>query len=309
MGRIAWLYYKKENSQGQIANMLGLSRAQVQRRIKKLTQNGIVEIRINHEMTNCFEKEEKLKKVFGLTDAVVSPAVKKEIDLTPQLGKASALYIRNHISNNHIVGVGMGTTLQAMIPFLEKTPFRNIKIVTLIGSWPKMHRDGPFEVASKLAMIFNAECYYISAPVVADSFNIKKLLLAERSIRQAFEMAREADFLMVGIGNASVNSSLIRAECLTAKEVDSARDMGAVGDILGHYYDRDGTLLKPDFMERVISISPKDLMKHKMVIGVGGNKKIDAIFGALRGGYLKVLITDEDTATELLEASGEQPLS
>ena len=63
-------------------------------------------------------------------------------------------------------------------------------------------------------------------------------------------------------------------------------------------------------MERVISISPKDLMKHKMVIGVaGGNEKIDAIFGALRGGYLKVLITDEDTATELLEASGEQPLS
>ena len=79
MGRIAWLYYNKGNSQEQIANMLGLSRAQVQRRIKKLTQNGVVEIRINHELTGCFEKEEKLKKIFGLMDVVVSPPVKKKI--------------------------------------------------------------------------------------------------------------------------------------------------------------------------------------------------------------------------------------
>ena len=82
----------------------------------------------------------------------------------------------------------MGTTLQAMIPFLGETSFRYIKIVTLMGSWPKMHREGPFEVASKLAMIFNAECYYISAPVVADSFNIKKRISTASNILDIEEL-------------------------------------------------------------------------------------------------------------------------
>ena len=48
----------------------------------------------------------------------------------------------------------------------------------------------------------------------------------------------------------------------------------------------------------------KELQKLENVIGVaGGPMKVDAILAALRGKYLDVLITDEDTAQALLERS------
>ena len=53
-----------------------------------------------------------------------------------------------------------------------------------------------------------------------------------------------------------------------------------------------------------MSTSLEDLRKLENVIGVaGGPSKVDAILAALRGGYLDILITDEDTAQVLLERS------
>jgi deoxyribonucleoside regulator len=44
--------------------------------------------------------------------------------------------------------------------------------------------------------------------------------------------------------------------------------------------------------------------KEVSVAVAGGLRKVDAIFGALRGRYCNVLITDEGTAKALLERGG-----
>jgi len=54
-------------------------------------------------------------------------------------------------------------------------------------------------------------------------------------------------------------------------------------------------------MERVIGVGSEELRKIKMVIGVAGEEnEREAIFGALRGGYLNAIITDEQTAMAVL---------
>jgi len=53
---------------------------------------------------------------------------------------------------------------------------------------------------------------------------------------------------------------------------------------------------------RIIAFPIEELGKLRNVIGIaGGKSKIRPILGALRGGYIKVLITDEASATELLK--------
>ena len=53
-----------------------------------------------------------------------------------------------------------------------------------------------------------------------------------------------------------------------------------------------------------MSTSLEDLRMLENVIGVaGGLSKVDAILAALRGGYVDILITDEETAQALLEQS------
>jgi DNA-binding transcriptional regulator LsrR (DeoR family) len=56
-------------------------------------------------------------------------------------------------------------------------------------------------------------------------------------------------------------------------------------------------------MKRVIGIDLAKLRACKRVVGVaGGAQKIQAILGALRGGLIDVLITDQRAAAALLAA-------
>jgi DNA-binding transcriptional regulator LsrR (DeoR family) len=56
-------------------------------------------------------------------------------------------------------------------------------------------------------------------------------------------------------------------------------------------------------MKRVIGIDLVKLRACKRVVGVaGGVQKVNAILGALRGGLIDVLITDQRTAEALSKA-------
>ena len=75
-----------------------------------------------------------------------------------------------------------------------------------------------------------------------------------------------------------------------------------MGDLLSHFMDKNGQLIAADLEDRLLSLSLDKLRQLDNVIGVaGGLGKTDAILAALRGQYLDVLITDEDTALRLLK--------
>lgn len=60
--------------------------------------------------------------------------------------------------------------------------------------------------------------------------------------------------------------------------------------------------MKPAIEERVISINAEAMMQVPRRVGVaGGMGKLDAIRGAVAGGWINVLITDADAARQLLE--------
>jgi lsr operon transcriptional repressor len=75
-----------------------------------------------------------------------------------------------------------------------------------------------------------------------------------------------------------------------------------VGDILGQFFDADGVVADVPLHDRRIGIELADLKNISKVIGVaGGAHKAEALLGALRGGFLDVLVTNEIAAVRLLE--------
>ena len=79
--------------------------------------------------------------------------------------------------------------------------------------------------------------------------------------------------------------------------------LGAVGDICFRFYDAEGKPITSSLMKRVIGIDLIKLRACKRVVGVaGGAQKMQSILGALRGGLIDVLITDQRTAEALLDA-------
>jgi deoxyribonucleoside regulator len=81
--------------------------------------------------------------------------------------------------------------------------------------------------------------------------------------------------------------------------------MGAVGDLLFNFYDREGKLIDHPVNQRMMSLPIAQLRSvPTRVIASGGNEKVECLLGAIRLIDCNVLITNEATARELLIRKG-----
>ena len=79
-------------------------------------------------------------------------------------------------------------------------------------------------------------------------------------------------------------------------------ERGAVGDICSHLIDIHGNLCDPELDQRTIAIPLDEIKKKKHRICVAqGLSKADSMLGALNGGFVNVLITNEETAVWILK--------
>jgi DNA-binding transcriptional regulator LsrR (DeoR family) len=124
----------------------------------------------------------------------------------------------------------------------------------------------------------------------------------EASIQEISNMTKLASMTIVGIGAMNDNATIIKSGILSPNDFLLLGMKGAVGDILSHFIDKDGNLIENEYESRLISTSLPTIRDLDNVIGVAaGENKISAIRAALKGGYIDVLITDEDTARNLVE--------
>ncbi len=108
---------------------------------------------------------------------------------------------------------------------------------------------------------------------------------------------------LVGIG-ALEPSTLLAASgnIFSQQELVQLREKGAVGDILLRFYDADGVPVITPLNDRVVSMRLEQLKQVDRSIGIAaGVRKLEAIRGALRGGWVNVIITDHFTARRLVE--------
>ena len=103
-------------------------------------------------------------------------------------------------------------------------------------------------------------------------------------------------------------SSLYQGGHISRSVLKNLVDCGAVGDVSGRHFDINGEVANTEFHDRLVGIAGNDLLAIPIRLGVAGNvAKARAILGALRGGYVNMLVTDSNTAEQLLLLDDEQP--
>ncbi|MEM7537272.1 MAG: sugar-binding domain-containing protein [Chloroflexota bacterium] len=164
--------------------------------------------------------------------------------------------------------------------------------------------EGP-DLVREMANRYEATYRYLYTPMIVENVRTRDLLLQEPSVRDTLDAGRQADAVIIGIGEHSANSSgMIWTGYLNQKDLTYLENRGAVGHMCAQHFDAEGNTLDVDFNQRVISIGIQALRNIETVIAVaGGQEKARAILGALRGNYLDVLITDEAAAQEVLKLS------
>ncbi|MBN1286065.1 MAG: sugar-binding transcriptional regulator [Anaerolineae bacterium] len=306
---VARAYYERGYTQQDIAQSLGLSRSQVSRYLSEARDLHIVQIRVIDPNQRANDTELALRDVFpSLKDAVVIPLFANQSDvLLKTIGRACAEYLYEHLVPGQRLCIGSGRTLRETINWMKNWPknrhVENVAVIQAMGSVGHEALDIDYnELAHAAADAMGGRAYYLNAPAVLGSGTAAALAGANPSIDQSLSMVRDADVYVVGVGSPATDSLYVRTGLVTAAELDAVARRGAVGDICGRFYNIRGEVCPSNFEDRVVGVRLEDLRQAPLSIGVaGGPDKVAPLLGALRGGFINMIVTDENTARQILE--------
>ena len=302
LARVAWLYYIENLTQKEIARRFNMSRVKVTRLLKKAREEGLVEIRIANVRTSHLPLESSLRKEFGLSDAMVIPTPVRPQDLRPALGEAAAAYLSRILRPGVLVGLGMGRTLAEIPGHMEPQKNGICHFIEMVGGIGRGLSFDSYKVSSLLADHCGGEVEHIYTPVIVETAAARQALLCDPQIRSALDRAAKSDLALVSVGTVDRDSFLFQAGYTDEAGIEMLQNRGAVGDILGHFFDINGQPVPCPIDDRLIGLSLDELKHIPMVVCVaGGPPKVQSILGALRGGCVNALITDEDTARAIVE--------
>ena len=298
MNRAAWYYYMENYTQQNISDLLGVSRAKVISLLERARQNGVIQFRIRQEGDRRIQMEQKLTDRFGLKDVFTVPGAGTLANLNESIAQAAAMYIIRRLGEDDFLNVGYGDTTSRVLNYLAMAAEKPLNVVSLTGGVS-------YYLPNANSNVFNARLHLIPSPLLLSSPDLREAMRQEPVVEEIYRMIPLSHMSVVGIGSMSDQATIVKNGIFNGNDFTVLKLQGAVGDILSHFMDKNGDLVAMDQEDRLMSTSLEDLRKLENVVGVaGGPSKLDAILAALRGGYLDVLITDEETARSLLEQSG-----
>jgi DNA-binding transcriptional regulator LsrR (DeoR family) len=300
--RMASLYYLEGKTQAEVARTLGISRQKVQRLLGQARELGIVEFNIRSLTAVSLDLEKQLKNHFQLKDVVVAASHPAEVERRQSVARAAASYLERHLSDGMVVTVGMGRNTGEIPDFYNPSRSINCTFVSAMGSSPYAGESiNPNDICQKLAANSKARAIYLHAPAYVESRQVRDILSDQEAVGPILNKAKKANIAVVGIGTPSDDATLVRMDCISTTEAKRMANSGAVGDVLGAFFDDDGRLIDPDEHGHLVGLTLEDLRSIHTVIAVVSEKgKSKAILGALRTGVIHILITDSDNAMEVM---------
>jgi DNA-binding transcriptional regulator LsrR (DeoR family) len=304
--RIARMYYECKMRLADIAEQLGLSQSTVSRLLERSKEEGIIRISIAAIPGVYAELEEKLIRKFNLRDAIVVDVLddRDEKLIHKDLGSAAAYYLETAIHQREVLGISSwSSTLLNMVDAMHAIPRKSgVKVIQILGGvgnpTAEVHAS---RLTQRFADLVNGTPVFLSAPGVVGSEAALQVLIEDEYIQQTLRLFEKVTTALVGIG--AVEPSKLLADSgnvFSIQELGLLRQNGAVGDILLRFFDAHGKPVDTVLNKRVISMSLEQLRKVDRAVGIaGGQRKYPAILGALRGGWINILITDHYTAARL----------
>jgi DNA-binding transcriptional regulator LsrR (DeoR family) len=303
--RAAWMYFIEQMTQNEIADVLGVGRVTVVRMLAEARARAEVKIAIESELVEIVRLERALEKTFGLEQAIVAPLSAPEADPIPAIAAKTGSFVSEIMKSGMRVGVGWGQTLFSSLPFISSKALGDFKVISLLGGVGVARRFNPAEFAWRFAQAFQGDGYLIPTPAVVDSVETKTALVERCGLQEIFQLADSLDAVLLSIGGIASATTFYRGGFLREADREALLARGAVGDLLFHFFDRNGDLVDHPVNGLVMSVEVDRLRRAPMrILTSGGQEKIEALLGAMNLIAPTVLITDEESARRMIEAHG-----
>jgi DNA-binding transcriptional regulator LsrR (DeoR family) len=304
--KVARAYYDDDVTQGDLARRFGLSPVKVCRLLQAARATGVVHITVRRPESGCPDLERELERRFHLDEVVLAPR-DRSVPLVQRLGKAAAAYFARTVQPQDVVGLSWGTSLRAFAAELPRLRLPKVTVVQLLGGLGSLESGvNGAELTRRVAESLGGRPRILQAPGVVATRAVRAALLADREVARTLAEGRQARLAMVGLGVPRDASALFGPEGLLGRRDLAAILAGrAVADVCLRYYDAAGRPVTTELDDRVVGIDRAALLAIPRRVAVaGGPEKLPAIRGAVAGGLVNVLVTDEETGRALLEATG-----
>ena len=297
MAEVALLYYKKGLTQQEIANTLQLTRQTVSKLLTAAIQENVVEINIRNPQAERKELESKIQALYGVR-AIVCSVSKKNDDLRKiSTTQAAVQYVSKLIEQENLrIALSWGRSVQAVVQEFPIVQTKGHVVFPMFGATE--HEQTYFlsnELAREFAVKINADVKFAWFPYQLENQNDYALFKRTHYFQRMQGEWDRLDVAIMGIGNHQI------FQLLNPNFQKNEQSKRVIGDVATHFFAKDGTPVESN--EWTLRISQEQLKRVKEKIAIAyGDDKTNAIIGAIRAGFVDILITDEYTAMQLLKS-------
>lgn len=313
--RVAKAYYMDQKTQQEIADVENFSRSQISRILKRALEEGLVTYKLNFPvMVDEEAMAKKLRELLGLEQVVLIPSFYQEgqkpnADIVcKNLALGAAEKLPELLGDAKTIGIGWGRTLyNASLCVCPKRYVKGRTFLPLIG--PSGDNNPMLQVntiVDRFGERFHADRKFLNMQSIwaKDAMGDS----VPRSISSFLEKWKELDAAIIGIGGPPARNTNNLISEFPRNYKKHLQASGTVGDILSQFFFEDGRIFQMDTHYRLLALNIEELRRVKNVIAMAsGSDKRDAICVAARLGYIKTLVTDYDTAQEILTIEGVNP--
>lgn len=303
------LYYDENLGQKEIADILKISRPTVSRLLKAGRVSGIVEVKIHNYSDKEFRDLEKaLEQRFDLREAIVVQDKAEDFNQKNEIGYAVANYLMRIVKKGDRVGVSMGTTIKQAARYVDVTRPVKAVFVPLIGGVGQVASDiHPNQIAMDLANAFSGSVKLLHAPAMITNPALIEHLKEDEGLHEVLEEMDHLNIALVGVGSPmDSKSSVMASGYFNEEKLKSLGKFNAVGDICLQFYDDYGNTEPFICNQNVFGIAIARLKRIPIVIGAVANEsKWEAVLGAIRGGFINVVVMNTACAIRILKETEE----
>lgn len=303
LAKIATLYYEANLTQSEIAKRLNKSRPTISSMLQEARDKGIVRINIIHKQSNVIKKEEFLAEKFNLQTVIISTHTGPITERKKNIGLLCAEFVEGILPNYHSLGLGWGTTVYEFVQAASFYTMNNLEIIPLMGGIGidniLYHSN---HLAFQLAEKYKCNASFFYAPAIAENEEVFNIFQTSNLISRAYNSAKSAELAIFSIGNPTTSQTYQSFNNISPSEHEEIKNKGAIGDILGTFFDSNGDTINTSVSNRMTGLKLKDIemMNEVLIFGVG-EEKAESFSVLLNKGFIDHLIIDQTIADYLIQ--------
>ena len=300
--QIAHLYYDENLSQQEIASRLDVSRSLIAQYLQHAREAGIVRIQIIDPADTCTDLAAALKKATGIKHiSVISNPRGSQTLSFRAVANAAADFITAELKDGDAFGLAWGRTSTMVVDLLNRPHARRINVFPLMGEsgHSELHSQMN-QMVMQAAQRLHGKAHFLSLPMVVSSPSLCNALLNEAGIQEVIGRWNKINIACVGLGVVPPVPGMV--VYIGEEYLPRLVEAGAVGDICGIYYDRQGRIIKSGLEDRMIAANVDQLKSIDCLVAVAcGEDKASAVLGAARTGLISALFIDQDMAEQIMD--------